>query len=143
MLLSRLFNGKLIWDPERRVVICKPVCNVAFCERKRATVVDRQTRTLRADYSPPRSSHISIHTNRITTTYCTTLPSTCYSPLVLPLVSHLSQESSFIPPGQPYHSTDYEEGRDPASFKRGLFYIFRLRLRKATPPRLSFDRFQA
>ena len=35
----------------------------------------------------------------------------------------LSQESSFILPGQHHHSTGYEEGRDPASFRRGILHI--------------------
>ena len=41
---SREEGCKLIWDPKRRVAICKPVYSVAFCEDKRAIGVGSQQR---------------------------------------------------------------------------------------------------
>ena len=104
---------------------------------------ERERRTLRTD-PPPRSPNIpsqqSQHNNTTTEqiSHHFLLPAplhACFrsshtfihrpcSAWTKENFSHpLSQESSFIPPGQRHRSTCYEEGRDPAPFRRGLLHI--------------------
>ena len=103
----------------------------------------RERRTSRAD-TPPRSPNISSqqsqHNNTTTEqiSHHHLLPATSHSCFrsshtfisrpcsawTTEGFSHsLSQESSFIPPGQPHQSTGYEDNKGLAPFRRGLLHI--------------------
>ena len=71
---------------------------------------DRQTDAhLESGYPPAQSAHLdSNQQNQHNSTYCTTLPSICYSPLMLPLVSHFSSPvHAVLGPRRDFHTPYY------------------------------------
>ena len=101
---------------------------------------ERERRTLRADTPPRAVPHMSTQTESTQQdTRFIPRPRSAWTTEVLshPVITGVVH--SFIPPGQPYHSTGYEEGRGSSLFQTRPFTYFACSF--AAYPKLFFPAF--